>query len=404
MLRLSSSGDEADSACRVHIGLVHVALALAIVTGAIVAAFLVAQSIGPLFPGRPTLRWGVDDLYSSRGASVRFEGKLAITGTDSRQMAAVTVRHAPFDAMGLLAVKVRAEGVPENARMTLAWSTDSTGQQVHEVEIPVEEGEPRGVLLSDHPQWRGRITGFAVILQGALPSTVMFEEVLFTPGGIGDTLHELYKGWMWFERWSLRSVNFINGGAPTQLLTLPLVLGAASTIVAVALLLLAPRFRWRPTGAALAFVVLAGWLVLDLRWVCNLVQQNGITMRQYGGKSADARQRAAEDGGVYEFAMRAEARIAQGARVFVVAPDPYVRARLAFHLRPHNVWFEVHTDRVPEAGWLKPGDHLVVFARRGFGFDPMERMLRWLDAAGVEHVVPAEPLHVEPGGAVFVVR
>lgn len=404
MLWLTSSVNDTDRVSGLRIGVVHVASAMATVAGAIVLAFLVSQSIGPLFPERTTERWGVEDLYSSRGASARVGGRLAITGTDSRQVAAVTVRHAPFDATGLLGFKARAEGVPAGVRMTLAWRSDATGEQVHEVEIPVEEGEPRGVLLSGHPHWRGQITGFAVILHGALTSAVMFDEVLFTAGGLGDTFRELYKSWMWFERWSLRSINYLNGGSPTQLLTLPFVLGAASVLVAAVLLFVAPRLHWRPTGAALAFVILAGWLVLDVRWAGNLAQQNLATIQQFGGRSAEARQRAAEDGGVYEFAKRAEATIEPDARVFVVASDAFVRARLAFHLRPHNVWFDPHTDRIPEAKWLKPGDHLVVLARRGIGFDPKERRLRWVDATGVEQLVAAEPLHAEPGGAVFVVR
>lgn len=381
---------------------------MAVVATLLTLAFLVSQTIGPLFPNRATWSWGAADLFASKGSSVRVEAGLAVTATDANRIAAVTVRHTPFPADDFLAVKVRAEGVPRDLRMSFAWSNDRTPRQMHEIVIPVEEGEPLGVLLAGHPQWQGRVTGFAVTLQGALQSAVVFEEIVFTPGGIADTARELRKGWMRFERWSLRSLSYLNGGSPTQLLTLPFVLGAAAVLAAIALLLLGRRFGapagWRFAGAGLATLVLVPWLLLDLRWATNLARQNRATWEQYAGKDADARQRAAEDSVVYDFARRVEGKLAPGARVFVTAMDPYLRARLAFHLRPRNVWFELRADRPPEAQWLVPGDHVVVFARLGFDFDPKEGRLRWSGADGARQVASAEALHTEPLGAVFLIR
>ncbi len=375
-------------------------LALAAVVAALLGVFLASQTIGRLVPAATPWRWGADQIFATRGTSVHIDDRLAVTAVDKNGVAAVSVRHAPFHASDFLALKVRAEGVPSDVRLSFAWSTDRSGRDVHQVAIPVEEGEPRGVMLSGHPQWQGRVIGLAVTIQGPLRSAVLFEEIVLTPGGMRDTARELWKSWTMFERWSLRSVSYLNGGSATQLLTLPLVLGAASAVVGLIVLLGARRLGWRTSGAAFAVLALLPWLALDLRWARNLVEQNRATWRQFAGKSVEERQYSADDGFVFAFAEVAGRKIPMNARVFVTASNGYLRARLAFHLRPHDVWFELRADRPPEARWLQPGDYVVVFMRDGFDFDRASGRLKW----GADAHRSAELVHADPLGTVYVIR
>jgi hypothetical protein len=85
------------------------------------------------------------------------------------------------------------------------------------------------------------------------------------------------------------------------------------------------------------------------------------------------------------------------ARVIVVADLEYLRGRGAYHLYPHNVYFDPRRNTMPAATALKAGDYLVVFQRRGVQYDPEHKRLRW---DGGEPVT-AEILEVGPGAALF---
>ena len=87
-------------------------------------------------------------------------------------------------------------------------------------------------------------------------------------------------------------------------------------------------------------------------------------------------------------------------RVFVLSDAHYFRGRAAFHLFPHNVWWDPWKNTVPPADQLKPGDWIVVYQRRGVGYDRAQQMLRWDGAV----TVPAEIKAVDSGAALFRVR
>ena len=84
-------------------------------------------------------------------------------------------------------------------------------------------------------------------------------------------------------------------------------------------------------------------------------------------------------------------------RVFVAADAAYFRGRAAYHLYPHNVLFDPFRDTLPPASALRAGDYLLVFHRRGVQFNPDEKKLRFEGG----DPVPAEPVLVEPGAALF---
>src|SRR4030095_10109318 len=93
------------------------------------------------------------------------------------------------------------------------------------------------------------------------------------------------------------------GGADLQELPLPVLFGLAAvfaTGVAVALA------RWRPhwIGAglplALVLMLIAAWLVLDLRWQWNLARQVAVTARTYAGRDWREKDVAAGGGPLFE--------------------------------------------------------------------------------------------------------
>ena len=129
---------------------------------------------------------------------------------------------------------------------------------------------------------------------------------------------------------------------------------------------------------SLAVLAVLGWLVLDARWTFALGRQSAETGRTFGGKSDADRHLAADDGPLYAFVTRAKAAMPPTPqRVFVVAQAHYFRGRAAYHLYPHNVFFDPRADTIPPAASMHPGDWMLVYQRPGIQYDREHKMLRW---------------------------
>jgi hypothetical protein len=140
------------------------------------------------------------------------------------------------------------------------------------------------------------------------------------------------------------------------------------------------------------------WLVLDARWTLNLARQVAATAATYAGKDWHERHLAADDGPLFSFIEKVRAKLpATPARVIVVADADYFRGRGAYHLYPHNVYFDPRGNTMPAPSSLKSGDYLVVYQRRGVQYDPGQKRLRW---DGGEPV-GAEMLEAGQGAALF---
>jgi hypothetical protein len=189
-----------------------------------------------------------------------------------------------------------------------------------------------------------------------------------------------------------------------QRLPLPLLLSVAIALTALVLwLMLRTRGRdWAPGVATAAVaVVLVAWFLLDARWTINLVRQAHATALRYAGKDANEKHLASDDRDLYAFIEKARTQLPRDpARVFVVADADFFRGRAAYHLYPHNVWFEPYRNTVPPADRLRAGDWLVVYQRRGVQYDAGRHSLRW----DGDVTVPVELKLLDHGGALFVVR
>jgi hypothetical protein len=206
------------------------------------------------------------------------------------------------------------------------------------------------------------------------------------------------------EPWTGASINTIAGGADVQRLPLPLQLAAALAI-SVVLLWFILRKRGRSAVPAVAVSALAlaliAWFLLDARWMVNLMREAYASALQYAGKDARTKHLAGPDGDLFAFIEKARTVLPSApARVFVIADADFFRGRAAYHLYPHNVWYEPYTNAVPPADKLRAGDWLVVYQRRGVQFDASRHSLRW--DGGV--TVPVDLKLLDHGGALFIVQ
>jgi hypothetical protein len=220
-----------------------------------------------------------------------------------------------------------------------------------------------------------------------------------SPMGALDILRARAAEWLAFEAWSGTSINVVAGGASIQDLPLPTFLGATALLAILAAVLVfrrAPKPGALPLAIATIFVL--AWFASDVRWQANLARQALATRQQYGGKDWRDKHLAAEDGPLFAFIEAVRAKLPPPpARVFVAADAHYFRDRAAYHLYPHNVYFDPYRDTLPPASALRPGDYVLVYQRRGVQYDAQQQRLRLPEGA----TVAAELLAADRGAALL---
>lgn len=378
---------------------VRSALALFALAVLLLFVALTAASVpGSWFPSASTRTIPVRDLALTRGTGAADRDALVVTAADASGMALVTA-NTDFRSSDYPVVAWEGSHFADNADVRFLWRTDVAPNKLNTVAVPVVAGRLLPVTMAGNPDWIGRVTGVALVVRGPLPRPVRVEGVAAKPGGFVGQAGERLREWFGFEGWSGASINTVTGRADVQELPLSLLVIAALALAAAAWVALARRRGWLAMlPAALAALFVAAWAVLDAGWSWQLARQVAATRAQFGGKDARARLAAAEDGALYQFVERARAKMpAPPARVFVAADAAYFRGRAAYHLYPHNVLFDPFADTLPPAAALRAGDFVLVFHRRGIQYNPEERKLRF-DGGDP---VPAEPVLVEPGAALF---
>jgi len=375
------------------------ALALA----ALLAGYLAVTIPGDWFSGAVPKFYDAKSLAVAAGTGSMDGGTLAVAPADASGTIIVTVAVA-LSASDYRGVAWQASGLPPGTEARLLWHSEYKPGRTFTLSIPTEADRLAPVVASRDPNWIGPVNGIALALRLPAPQTVAISGVSLDPLTLRSQLAGRVRDWITFEPWSGASINTVVGGADLQELPLPVLLGLAVLIAAGGAVALA---RWRPhwIGAglplALVLMLIAAWLVLDVRWQWNLGRQVAVTAKTYAGRDWREKHVAAEDGVLFAFIEKVRAKLPPPpARVFMVSDAQYFRGRGAYHLYPYNVYFDPWNNTIPPAAAMRPGDYIVVFQRRGIQFDPARGMLRWDGGAPVA----AESLVVEPGAAMFRLR
>ena len=297
-----------------------------------------------------------------------------------------------------------ASEVPRGVKVALLWRTDVEPSRLNTRPLDVASGHVLPLDVHEDRHWLGRIVGLALAIQGPLEAPVRVRGVVAKPSGALETLRDRVREWIAPETWNGATINTVTGGADLQALPLPLLLACCVAVaVAVSALLLRRRLRAAlPAIATLAIVLaLASWFILDARWLANVARHTDATGQRYAGKDAHDKHLAADDAALYAFIEKAlKVMPNDRARVFVVADADFFRGRAAYHLYPHNVWFDPYHNALPPADKLRAGDWLVVFRRRGVQYDAALHRVRW----DGDVTVPADLKLVDHGAAVFEIR
>lgn len=380
---------------------IGVALTLfAAALAACLLGYLALAVPGSWFPGTATRTWAATDLALTRGAGAVRNGDLFIQSPDATGTVLVAL-NTDFRSRDYRAIAWIAADVPEDADVRLLWRTDYAPTRLNSAPVEIAAGRLRPLTLAGDPAWVGRVSGLALSVRGALPQPIRIRSVVAKPLGAAEVLGDRFREWTGFEGWSGASITSVTGGADLQSLPLPALLFAAIAL-ASSVGFVAMRGRARAALPLLfASMFVAAWMLLDVRWTWDLVRQVRETGERYAGKDWRERHLAAEDGPLFAFVDKAKAKLpATPARVFVAADAQYFRSRGAYHLYPHNVWFDPYANKLPPANVLRPGDYVAAYQRRGMQFDPGAQRLRWDGGPPVD----AELLLAESGGALFRIR
>lgn len=378
-------------------------LLFVVVVAGLLALYATLSVPGKWFPAATLKSFDLTELTLTRGKGgiVRdavLGDALIITSADETGLSLVSA-NTSFASSDYPVVAWTGSHFPPHATARVLWRTNVAPDRVFSAPVGIAGGRLTPAVMSKHPDWVGRIVGLALAVNGPLPEAARVNGLAIKPGGVVGQVTDLLREWFAFERWSGTSINTITGGAEVQELPLPPLLVLAVILTAGLWLALVWRKRGKsalPLVLGTLFVV--AWSVLDVQWTWNLTRQVAETRQQYGGKDWREAHVAADDGPLFEFVQRARTMLPKSpARVFVLADAAYFRSRGAYHLYPHNVLFDPFHNSLPAASWLRPGDYVLVYQRRGVQYDPQAKRLR-LETG---EPLAAEAVLIGQGAALF---
>jgi len=365
------------------------AVAVLVACAAVLAAYLWFAVPGSWRAGSEARAYGVNAMQLTRGSGARIDGELVIEAPGEGGIAIVSLT-TDLPAAGYRGIAWQVADLPPGAKVSVLWFSDLDPRRIQSLPAQVEAGRVRPVVVANAPGWRGGIRGLGLSVAGEWSRPVRISAVTVKPMGAADVLSDRLAEWRAFEGWTGTSINVVVGGADVQ--DFPLPTAVAAVVGFVALLLLGVH-RLRPAllphaGTVVAVVALAGWLVLDLRWTTNLARQVAVTADAFAGKAERDRHLADVDGVLYEFVERARAVLpGTPQRIWVASDAPFFNGRAAYHLYPNDVHFAPRDRAMPDRRWVKPGDWLLVFNRRGVEYNARNETLRWDGGAEVPAVL-----------------
>ena len=383
------------------VAVVAAALAALVV---VLIGYLAFEVPGPWFTDESPRAFTATEIQLMRGAGTRAKDAVVARAPAEDGLVVVSLA-TDLRADRFRGIAWDVSGLPEGARARVLWLSDANPGRMQSLPAVVEAGGIRPVVVTDDRGWIGRIKGLglSVSIAGPPPIPIEIRGVTAKPMGAIELLGDRLREWFAFEGWNGASVNVLVGGADRQDLPLP---ALAAAVVALACALVLGLRYVRPDlvvhlGAAVGAIVVAGWLAIDLRWAVNLGRLVAATLHTYGGKTERDKQFASPDSAVYEFVTQArEAMPPEPQRVWIATDAPYFNGRAAYRMYPHNVHFDPRGRSMPEPSWIKPGDWILVFNRRGVAFNPAKGVLQW----DGKQDLPAELKASGTGAALFRFR
>lgn len=314
---------------------------------ALLAVFVPLPLTAPLSPNEVRTLDG-RDFVTVIGHSQRRDHGLNISAMNLDEGALQVHRLDDLEAERFPVLRYRFEDFPRTLELVLIFRT-SEQPDVVAVTIPTVVGSGEGTVdLATIPAWRGRVSeiGFAQY-PGAqsVPPGSAFHPFTLAQAELESVswrgaLAARIQDWWGARNWALMSLSALgpDSAVPSGRSFVAFIfLGVAGS---VALGVLFTGWRGRTLARIAILAGLAGWLVLDARWLHGLHARHAATRDAYAELSPLERQRRLPDQTVFDSAQMLRnvlSREALSTPVFVDAGSDFERARLLYHLLPMNV-------------------------------------------------------------------
>lgn len=297
--------------------------------------------------------------------------QVAAAGADH---AALQVAPAPgLEAADFPILTYQFDEFPRTLELSFVFRT-ADGSDVETVSVPAPRGSRTVTVdLSRVAAWRGRIVeiGFAQFPVAQLVPP----QHAFRPFGIikaklhgaswAGHLRALVSAWSARTPWQLISVSALGpneiGDRTPHPLRLPLVVALALGI-AMALAWAILRLRGRALARCALLGLALGWLVLDLRWLCELDYKRSVDREVWGQLPLAQRQDHVVDGKLKAVAEELKALLADepaDRHVLLSTHSPYTALRLMYHAAPLNMSFASTLPGALAKTGLPPGAIIV---------------------------------------------
>jgi hypothetical protein len=338
---------------------------------------------------------------TSRGVDVRYVGRLGI--------ASVIATVAELNSQHYQSVSWDATGLEDARAVRLLWRIGAHPGVTRSRLLTAEELRVGGVDLKGESDWKGNVVDIGFLIQGPLGREIALNRVSLTAEHplLLASLAELARPWGYAEPWTQRSINFYAGSSPGSnvmpVATIALWIGLSLAIYR----LMGGTIVGSPGRTALALLVLAGWLALDLRWQWVLQARLDWTLAQYARARTDSSLSSQDrillkaDEALGRVAAEMRRRLPeQPSRIFILSEDPggYVPGRLRYLLAPHRGY--LHSSHLPSRHEVQASDFFfLVSPLDTIRYDQAQRALKWKRRS-----LPVDIVYTSRFGDLFRVR
>jgi hypothetical protein len=373
-----------------------------LVAGIVVSVLLVAivHSGGNWRDGAPAVTVDGGAFALVRGRGHRDGREFVLEATDGERLAVLSERVAPFGADGHPRVDFNlhsTDSLPVD--LVFLWRTEERPNRNFSKRLSWSGTHIAPLELGPDDGWAGTISGVALVARGTLPRPLVLESFSVPSVSVVTVLDDIFHQWATFIPIVAASVTLPFDEERSHYTTLLATVAFGAFFAAALYWLLTRRASQRDTRIYWAIVV-AAWLLLDLRFQVNLWRQLARTAATFAGKTGEEKRLASDDRELYTLMKEVRTALpAPPVRIHFIADDQTLRTRGSYFLYPQNVYYsgDRHAPK-PAPDELRSGDYVLLFLTSDLGYDSAAQALVWRDGRRK----PAEHILSRPPGLVLV--
>lgn len=339
-----------------------------------------------------------------RGTGHR-EGDVFVVEPSTEKLVTAAANVPPFSAVSYPRVQWNLRSPLAPTQLAFIWRTHENPSRTYSVPLQWLGDNVAPLHMAGVEGWHGTVTGVALVARNGLRVPLQIVAIGFPAASTPATLRTMLAQWGRF--YPLRGFSSAYPFDVERADDLPLAMAVAAAL-ALALglaFVIARRSGRRVDLRFIGIVFVGGWLLLDLRWTTNLWQEVRITAHRYGGKTAEQKALAQDDGPLYAVARQVARLLPRTpTRIAVLCDNGLIALRIAHYLYPHSVAYSFAPQRERghrfEPSAFRAGDYVLLFFASQIAFDPREQRMVWPDG----RTLPAEAVLSQPNTLLLRVR